>query len=85
MKISFYKLFEPSLIVFGLILILYSDSISQPNIQSYTASISGKILDTQNIPVEFCTIALLYLDSTIVSGDISDEDGLFYSPYICII
>lgn len=60
-----------------ILLFIISGVFSQKNSESSNASISGKILDTQDIPVEFCTIALLYPDSTIVSGDISDEDGNF--------
>ncbi len=42
-----------------------------------TGSISGKLVDKSNSPVSYATVTLLKTDSSVVSGDLSKDDGTF--------
>jgi hypothetical protein len=58
-------------IAFALTFFIYSNIISQ--------SVSGKILDSLNVPVPFSTIALLRSnDSSLVKGNISNDKGEYF-------
>ena len=49
-----------------------------PNVTTgQTFSISGKVTDTNNIPIEFAAVAL-FKDSVYISSAISDGDGLYH-------
>ena len=48
------------------------------SIHTYAQTISGRLVDEQNQPLQYANIVLLSLpDSTFVSGTISDEMGDF--------
>lgn len=39
---------------------------------------SGRVLDDQKIPVQYATVALLSVaDSSLISGTVTDEQGIF--------
>lgn len=42
-----------------------------------TGKIMGKLIDTKKKPVSYATVTLLRIDSTVVNGDLSKEDGSF--------
>src|SRR5580658_9271104 len=42
-----------------------------------TGSIKGKLVDAQNEPVSYATVTLLRADSSVVNGDLSQDDGSF--------
>lgn len=45
--------------------------------QQKPGSISGQIIDAKNQPVAYATVTLLSADSSVVSGDLTKEDGSF--------
>ena len=45
--------------------------------QSFDTKISGKVLNEQNTPVSYATVALLGSDSLFVRGDVSKDNGSF--------
>ena len=45
--------------------------------QTGTGSISGKLADSKNNPVSYATVTLLRMDSSVVNGDLSKDDGSF--------
>lgn len=48
-------------------------------LSAYTQNVSGKIIDEQNKPIEFATVALYSLsDSMLTNGTITDDDGRFF-------
>ncbi len=42
-----------------------------------TGSVTGKLLDPGNNPLSYATVTLLRMDSSIVNGDLSTDDGSF--------
>ena len=42
-----------------------------------TGSVSGKLTDASGNPVSYASVALMRMDSTIVNGDLSKDDGSF--------
>lgn len=40
----------------------------------------GKVIDRQNIPIAFANIILMDIDSTFVTGNVSDDNGQFQLP-----
>jgi hypothetical protein len=40
-------------------------------------SISGKLADSKNKPISFATVTLMHMDSSVINGDISKDDGSF--------
>lgn len=42
-----------------------------------TGSVSGKLLDPNNNPLSYATVSLLRMDSSVVNGDLSKDDGSF--------
>jgi iron complex outermembrane receptor protein len=42
-----------------------------------TGSVSGILVDTKNVPVSYATVTLLRMDSSVVNGDLSKDDGSF--------
>jgi iron complex outermembrane recepter protein len=56
--------------------IAFSNANAQPG-KPTTGSISGKLVDANNAPVSYATVTLLRTDSSVVSGDLSKDDGSF--------
>ncbi len=42
-----------------------------------TGSIAGKLIDSKKAPVAYATVTLLRMDSSVVNGDLSKDDGSF--------
>ena len=40
-------------------------------------SITGKIVDENNSPLDFVNVVLLKADSTYIAGTVTDENGVF--------
>jgi len=68
------KRFAQLSILFCLQTILaYSQTTPAPQI----GKVSGKVVDAQNKPVSYATVTLLRSDASVVSGDLSKDDGSF--------
>jgi len=52
---------------------VYSQTSPAPQI----GKVSGKVVDAQNKPVSYATVTLLRSDASVVSGDLSKDDGSF--------
>ena len=50
---------------------------SSPDTAKKIGSIRGKLVDAQNQPVSYATVTLLRADSSVVNGDLSQDDGSF--------
>ncbi len=66
----------------ALILILQSNysSIAQRNENTTPAIVSGKLLDQSQEEIMYASVALLDADSTVITGEISSEIGVFKIP-----
>ncbi len=42
-----------------------------------TGSVSGKVTDSKNNPLSYATVTLLKMDSSVVNGDLTKDDGTF--------
>ena len=42
-----------------------------------TGSVSGRLTDAKNTPVSYATVTMLRMDSSVVNGDLSKDDGAF--------
>ena len=54
-----------------------TSSRSQHSAVAVSGSISGKLTDDKNNPVSYASVALWRLDSTVINGDLSKDDGSF--------
>jgi len=67
------RLFRPSFFVLFLLLAQVFHSFAQTG----GGSVTGKLADTKSAPVSYATVTLLRTDSSVVSGDLTKEDGTF--------
>ena len=55
-------------------------SIAQPNGNTTSTIVSGKLSDQSNAAIMYASVALLNADSTVITGEISSETGAFKIP-----
>jgi iron complex outermembrane receptor protein len=65
------------LLRYALIILVFSSGILSATAQAPSGSISGRLVDGKSKAVSYATVTLLRLDSSVVNGDLSKEDGSF--------
>ncbi len=59
------------------VLFLLLVQVFSSSAQGGAGSVSGKLTDAKNAPISYATVTLLRMDSSVVNGDMTQDDGTF--------